>query len=273
MLHRDESRLLLHVERRGAQIKVAYRDDGDTDNAPWECSTKIVQNLPDFGYFTIIGVTSARNMDDHDVFRVETKPLSQKVKLKHNYSKINRKILEEAMLKRRRGKLARRGQMDRSFGPNSTEFADSLKIVNELIWRQKLSVSKSSLNMFVNRTVAMKIDTARSLVDSAQRSFQNMRTDISGLWKTWKGEFVSLNETMKREFRRVVEEMVRKSDALVKKPVKPQAFKEAWKSAQKEKDDIGPVAWFLLVAQIEFTLFIIFCIVRARKTHGFKKHD
>jgi hypothetical protein len=100
-----------------------------------------------------------------------------------------------------------------------------------------------------------------------------MRTDIRGLWKTWKGEFVSLNAAVEKEFKKVAQEMVRRSEALVKKGVKPEAFKQAWKSAQKEKDESGPVGWFLLLAQIEFTVFVIFCIVRARKTHGFKKHD
>jgi hypothetical protein len=235
-------------------------------------------SLPDFGYFSLWAITGRNHTDDHDLFKFETQSLSERVPENGtDFSKLNRKIIYDYQLQRRKEKLHRREGMKSmvSYTKNETSanFSDSLRLVGESVWRVKKTVNKTMLDHLINSKVKPRIEHAKEHIESAGQFFSSLKTDLDQMWSHFHDELISVQEETRNQMKTITHDLTAYAQILTRGQEDSPATRAAYQDALQEMDDPNMTWMMEIVCLVELLAFAAFFVLRVKRMKGFKKTD
>ena len=243
--------------------------------------TKNVKGLFKYGYFTFSSKTDD-NTDNNDFYKFKVTPLSEdnyKIDAKE-LSRKNRKLIDDDVELRRFGKAERRAMMATSIkyqnkasenknrlNGEKSDLGDAFKIINEAIKRGESSVTLEQLKKFIFTFVKKQIQATSNKVNLALENFNDIQLSVEMLWSHLRSELSLLSVTSK-------EEMEKKGDenTNMAKTLNIGDFDDYSFELKRLKDKKITKALIIIMA-IEVIAYLLFFIVKHRKTRGFKKID
>jgi hypothetical protein len=272
----DASRVAIRVTRTGDKIGFLYRtldaDYQDPDFFP--CVDTVVSGLPDFGYFSFSAMTTKAANDDHDLFRVYTESRSPKTAGNGtDFSALNRKRFEN----RRHQKFRKSGAMPltKSYlaGTNVTEFSDSLRLVNESLWRANRTVKKDLVDKVVNSSVLARIESLQKHLRVANLTFSELRPALDGIWKDFEKELLAVQADVREQMGTTKEDLIKYTKILVRGQEDTRGEKAAYREALREMTDPRMSVLMLVVCFVETLAFCTFFVRRLRRSRAIKKEE
>jgi hypothetical protein len=279
-LRSDESHLRLLVERKNSSVLISYTStDSNWDDDFIHCGTENFEDLPDFGYFTISAFTTDNLTDDHDLYGVETNALSAIVPAQSliDFSSRNRKILDEFALDRYPRKIARQAGLPLMIKylqkPEELAFSDALRLVDEIMRRATTTVPKSFIRHFLNTTINQSIEIVRAGIECASDSFHGLKAGLDRMSSCFRNELADTARELKTQVDIVQRDIVAYTKILGTGGRHSQLYQAAMRGASQRMKD--PLLTHILwgICSIETVAYVLFFLVRVRRTRGFKKVD
>jgi hypothetical protein len=235
------------------------------------CESEPIDKLPAFGYFTVIAETGNQSVDDHDVYSFTANSVSPIVSSPTaDHSKINRKVLEG----QRRSKMPEMKSTARYLkSADGANFSDALVFINEAMTRMQKSISKSQFRLFLNQMIVAKISKAQEMIDLSVVQASSLNTDVRDVASFFRKALAMVNKTVGMEFRNVKKDVLKRSQSLVEGTDKRKVFRSAARTALEDTVDSHTTAILLAVCGVELIAFVIFFVIRRKKTNAFKKAD
>jgi mannose-binding lectin 1 len=250
-----------------------------------------LKESPAFGYFTVFGETLDDQVDNHDVSYFKTTPRSDYDR--HSVDKglliENRKVLESNAKKRREAKIARRDsgmkamhkvlaamakhQNDVTRTGGTPDFRDLFRVLDESGERAVTAVTIDHLKVFVNTHVDDTIGNAGRNMQNAMGEIDGYKGDMAELWSYLRGQLLGLAEETKLSLNRLADESLDVARGIKLDRVTPDTLEAVvgGEAADGPSDLLGKALG--LVAAAEMIAYVIFFLIKHRKTHGFKKLD
>lgn len=269
----------IKISREGE--KVIFQQYNEKFNKYDTIFQKIVKGLIKYGYFTISAKTTDKT-DDNDLYNFKVTPMSgdrNKIDAKE-LSRKNRKLIDDDVELRRLGKIERRAMMSTSvkyqnmakknnnkLNGDKSDLGDSFKIINEAIKRGKDSVTVELLKKFIYTFVKKQIYSTSNKVNLALDNFNDVQLNVNMLWANLKSELSLLSLSCANEMQKIGEEIIAMANQLNIGDYDDFEFKL---KKPKEKK-ITRILIYIMI--IEVVVYVLFFIVKHRKTRGFKKVD
>jgi len=236
---------------------------------------------PYFGYLTF-SAEAEGGSDTADLISLRTTATSpyETAQFDAGLPHVNRKIIETDALKRRElKKQRRRGSLPtmdrytdrilrRDCRLNGEEFdvKDAFSLILEAEQRGFGVATIDQLKVFVKRNLVQAITKAIAKVDLVFERFDEMQTDMGGLWRHLEDELTALGALTKDAMTTIEHECL---DA-----VRRASLEHLGAHSEPARAPGGSMVKALAaVAAVEAVAYIAFCAVQHRKTHGFRKRD
>jgi hypothetical protein len=276
----DTGHLDLRIERTGEKVALSYRtlDPSWEDGQFYSCGEVTVKDLPDFGYFSFSAMTNSSANDDHDFFGLRAQSRTAKVPSSTDFSTINRKILEG----RQHHGLRKSGKMPLTkrylAGEDVPTFSDSLRLVNETVWRAQQTETKVRLQQFINSSLITKIEEAQAHLLFANSSLDDVRKVLDDVWKGFGTELTALQSDVKEQMEITWKDIEKSAQALFANQMKlaEQSEREAettFANTDEELTDPMTPLLMLLFCFVEALGFGAFFTKRLRKLRTAKKTE
>jgi hypothetical protein len=243
---------------------------------------------PDYGYFTVSAVTSTSLSDNVNVHAFHTRAHADVdyAHISEQLLKDNRKILESDAIKRREAKIARRNALlptmfqylatmekyNNNLGSvNSViDMRDAFAIVEEAAKRGMEAVTIDMLKVFINRYLQDTLAGAGKKVNLAMDRFDDARGEMTEMWQYLRSKLSDLAIETKVSLLEIANDAGRAARALQIDSVSPEVLQS---KAVPENEGSGGGGVLVLIMALELVAYVIFFIVKHRKTGGFKKID
>lgn len=243
-------------------------------------------DIPAFGYYSLSAFTKLK-ADNHDLICIRTSALSEITPTyDYDFSSINRKLIVSSLYERRKMKNVRREKMvtvnkynqekqyyENNLQQSKQEIGDSIKIIKETKFRTHESVTLEKLQRFVDESITSTINKAEDKVKYAAEKFDETRLDLNDVWSYLMTEL----EELKRETNLTMTEIGNEAIEIarnIKLGKDRQVMKKEISKGIKEQREQSTTAKILaIIAAFEILGYIVFFVIKHRKTHGFKKID
>jgi hypothetical protein len=271
-LRSEDSWTAVHVVRRSGTVAVSY-EYGAGALGPVPCGAAAIDDLPDYGYFTLMAETAERLTDDHDLLEISVTSLSPAtLPSQVNFTKINRRNLDSSYPGRRRRRAERIGEMNyiqRVLNGNGTiAFADALRIVSELLWRARRAVSKGQIERFLNSSIMAKLDEAKEIIGASRENFKNVKEDLDEVKRTLPIQLRAFVRAVNDQNDQVRDEARKYGQLMASSSRKELGFRSVVKEAKLAKKK-EPMSFVLLTVcameAIVFGIFVLTMSTRRRK--------
>jgi hypothetical protein len=243
---------------------------------------------PDYGYFTVYAVTSSILSDNVNVHAIRTRAHTSVdyAHISEQLLKNNRKVLESDAINRREAKIARRnallptmfrylGTMEKysnNIGSVNavTDMRDAFALVEEAAKRGMEAVTIDMLKVFINRYLQDTLAGAGKKVNLAMDRFDDARGEMGEMWLYLRSQLFELAGETKIALLEIANEAGRTTRALQIDRVSPEVLQS---KAVPASDGSGGGAVLVFIMALELIAYVIFFIIKHRKTGGFKKID
>jgi hypothetical protein len=275
----DDDHLLLSIEKLNSTIAVSFSSSNvDWDDQFWYCGKEDLGDLPEFGYFTLSAFTSDQWTDDHDLYTLETHSLSEVVdETESDRSHRNRRILEGFREEREQRRWLRQSEMPHAMkyagNPVGSDLSDAFRIVNETINRSVQVVSKKSLERFLNTVINGSMGRAMESAIFASEGFVQLKADVDQIGSYFITELGTVVSEMKNEMDTVQRDLAQYAHILTSGGKESSIYRSIYDDALADMSDPSLNLAFFGICVLETVIYVVFGLIRIRRTRGFKKAD
>ncbi|KAH0789269.1 Legume-like lectin family protein [Histomonas meleagridis] len=244
-----------------------------------------VPGLPPFGYFSVMAVSDEFS-DDNDLHSFMTLALSSVIEKEYDpsLSNKNRKIIDYDFQERKKKKYERRLNMPtvRKYITEATEknnklfdgqynLIDAFRIINETISRLDSSVSLESLKKFVETVIKDSILEAAKTISFGFEQFSEIRSETQELWSGLRSNLLEMNLETKQEMEKIKSDFKDLAELML---IDDNGIDIRDLDIPKARENQSTVSKVLIVIMIiEVLSYVLFFVVKHRRTSGFKKID
>lgn len=273
----DDELLELVITRKGNNVSVSYADD-EREEGDWGllCASLEMKDLAEYGYITVSASTGKDGDDDHDLYFVNMLSESVETSYDKDYSQANRKIIEGFVETRREKKMRRRANMPlmqkyRAEQMEAYKLSDALGLVNEMHLRAQMVVSKTYIGDFIDASIDEKLKKANEKIAFAMASFENLKEDLDAIWTGINQSLIDVTEEAQGQVDMVIKDVMSYANILGTGGENSPLYRTAYGDALVDMEDPVISTIFIGICICEAVVYLVFVLIRLRKTQFFKK--
>jgi hypothetical protein len=243
------------------------------------------QNLLPYGYFTVSAASRA-DADIHDLISVLMYPSADERDAGRGpspdvgYSAVNRKVIENAKLKRRPKKEERRKSMPVAWrlledakGEELTDrrgdLSQAIDVIKETQGRARQDITVRQLDELIMNRIRKTVLVAYKKLELATEKFQETGLELNELWSGLKAELLGLSVEAMGEMHKLEKEMI---DYLNHTNLGVGDAERLKEEAQAVPDSAATML-LAAIAIIELVCYLCFFFMKRSATKGFRKID
>ena len=276
----DNKSLFIRIAKKDSEISI----DAMNESMYVNIFTEKCDNIPDYGYFTITGLTTTKRADNNDIISFRLNPLSpvDHPQKDFDFSTENREIIQKKREEQKKMKKMRQEKMKAlikylnhalSSEPKLNEkdnidIKEAVKIIDETYKKNKDKMTHESLEHFIEEAVEATADAAEKKLNMAATKYKEAQQDIDDMWVSLKQQLSDIINEEKEAFQIIREEVLEFGKNIDFKNTKHSS------ETQIESNGDSNITFVLvIICLVEGALYFVFLVFKHRKSNHNKKND
>lgn len=238
-----------------------------------------INDLIQFGYFTISALTTENAIANNDLIQIQTFSYSNHTnKIPTNLSYVNRKLIDDQYKSRKKKKQFRRSLMKtveryskEMKNKNSTltnekqNLSSAFIMLDEIKNRALSTITLTALINFIDTMMNNQIDSAYQKLEFSTESLNLIKKEIDDIWSNLRKDLISITNEIHKKMDELANETI---EAVLKANFDKELVRNYKSSLKKQiKNDCNKYIskLLLIIVVVEFIILSIFIIVSHSK--------